>query len=154
MVKQEATPQEAASESTRCFASGAPTMAARTFRWLNPGPEWPLPPPQVGSTVTVSHQRTFIHVRFIKTWLSVVVLLATWLSGGRVVPLLQTADGIESEFASDVDATQSMSPNVTDWSRLFVLRWNFWFVSAINLSQHQFEKKKKYAGIFSIWLTW
>lgn len=82
-------------------------------------------------------------MRFIKTWPSVVVLLATWLSGGRVVPLLQTADGIESEFASDVDATQSMSPNVTDWSRLFVLRWNFWFASAINLSQHQFEKKKK-----------
>lgn len=46
-VKQEVTLQEAASESTRCFASGAPTMAARTFRWLNPGPQEPLPPPQL-----------------------------------------------------------------------------------------------------------
>lgn len=80
-------------------------------------------------------------MRFIKTWLSVVVLLATWLSGGRVVPLLQTPDGIESEFASDVDATQSMSPNVTDWSRLFVLRWNFG--SCLQLIYLNISLKKK-----------
>lgn len=140
---QEVTPRSASSESTRCLTSGAPTMAAGMFWRLNRGPPRSPSPSSVASTATGSHQRTSIHVRFIRAWLAAAVRLATWLSSGRVAPLFQTADRIEEEFASDVDATRRRSPNVTDWSRLFHLVLRYCFVSAINLFQHQFEKKKK-----------
>lgn len=95
-------------------------------------PESPSPS-SVASTVTVSHQKTSIHVRFIRTWLSVVVRLATWLSSGRVAP-----DRIESEicFRCGRDSVEESECHRLVRTFHFVLQ--FCFVSAINLFQHQF----------------
>lgn len=69
-----------------------------------------------------------------------------WWLDWRLLLSHVAPDRIESELASDVDATQSRSPNVTDWSQLFILCCNF--VSCLQLIYFNISWKKKSRNVF------